>query len=231
MTLQEIFDYLALGQLGNTGDVENGAIKASSYQRIANLVQLALTDLHTRFPLKDSELLLDQDDGTIIYYLKSEHAYSNTESTAQKYINDTTNPFTDDIIAITAMYDEAGCLVPLNDYTDGRSIYTTGPTTLQITQPVTGNTTFIMYRANHPKLGDVSDPSAVNIELPQAALDAVLGYVTYRAYQNKQNPESQAISQQSKMYYEEQCLFLQKYIAVNNISGDRNTSFENNGWV
>ena len=231
MTLLEVFNYLAQGPLANTGDVQNGAIKPESYSKFAGFVQLGLTNLYTRFPLKDSELILDQDDNTTIYYLKSAHAYSNTGSTAQKYLNDTNNPFTDDIIAITAFYDEAGCLVALNDYTDERSIYTVAPTTLQILQPVTGNSTFIMYRANHPKFGDVSDPSTVELELPYAALDALLAHVTYCAYKANQSAEAQALSSRAYMLYEEHCVFLQKHIVMNNVSGERNVSFENNGWV
>lgn len=231
MTLLEVFTYLAQGPLANTGDVQNGKLKPEAYIKFAGYVQLGLTNLYTRFSLKDSELILDQDDNTIIYHLKSAHAYSNTESTAQKYINDTANPFKDDIISLTAFYDEAGCLVSMNDYMDENSIYTITPTSLQITRPVTGNSTFVMYRANHPKFGDVSDPSTVEVELPDAALDALLAYATYRAYKANQSSEAQALSFNAKALYEEECAFLQKYVAMNNISGDRNMSFDNNGWV
>jgi len=232
MTLLDVFNYLALGPLANTGDVVNGMIKTDSYQKFANLTQLGLRDMYTRFPLKDSELILDQDDGTVIYHLNSKHAYSNTQSTEQKYIDDDDgNEFTDNILAITGLYDEAGCLVPLNDNGDTESYYTPTPTTLQIPQPVTGNSTFVQYRADHPKLGDVSDPSTVELELPDAALSALICYVTHRAYLPVQSAEAQAISMNQKMMYEEQLLFLQKYIAVNNFSPEANNAFHSNGWV
>ncbi|AZU99660.1 head completion adaptor [Vibrio virus vB_VspP_SBP1] len=232
MTLLDVFNYLALGPLANTGDVVNGMIKTDSYQKFANFTQLGLRDIYTRFPLKDSELILDQDDGTVIYYLNSKHAYSNTESTEQKYIDDDDgNEFTDDILAITAFYDEAGCLVPINDNSASNSYYTPTPLSVQIPTPVTGNSTFVQYRADHPKLSDVSDPSSVELELPEVALSALLCYVTWRAYMPNQSAEAQAISMNQKMMYEEQLLFLQKYITVNNISPEANNAFHSNGWV
>lgn len=232
MTLQDVFDYLALGPLANTGDVSNGALKSTAYDKFGKFVQLGLRDIYTRFPLKDSELILDQDDGTVIYYLNSKHAYSNTESTEQKYLDDDDgNTFTDDILAITALYDEEGCLVPLNNGNSPYSYYTPTPLSLQIPTPVTGNSTFIQYRADHPKLGDVSNPSAVTLELPEAALSALLCYVTWRAYMPNQSAEAQAISANQRMLYEEQLLFLQKYLTVNNISPEANNTFYVNGWV
>lgn len=230
MTLDDIFKQLAVGELQHTGDVENGAIKQGSYQRIASHVELALLDLFTRFPLKERELILDQDDNTTFYTLHSRHALSTGDNGEQKYINDTNNPFTDDIIAIQSIWNEDGTMVPLNDSNCSTSIFSPAPTTLQILEPVTGNSNFIIYRAAHEKLGTVTDPTAVDIDVPANVMTAILAYVANRAYSSNQSKEAQVIASQYLAKYEMACTFLQKHISVNNVSDLVKPAFEINQW-
>ena len=230
MTLDDIFKQLAVGELQHTGDVENGIVKPASYQRLANHVELALLDLFTRFPLKERELILDQDDNTTFYHLHSRHALSTGDNGEQKYINDTNNPFTDDIIAIQSIWNEDGSIVPLNDSTCNTSIFSPAPTTLQIMEPVTGNSNFIIYRAAHPSLGTVTDPTTVSIDVPANAMTAILAYVANRAYSSNQSKEAQVIASQYLGKYELACTFLQKHISVNNVSDLVKPAFEINQW-
>lgn len=230
MTLDDIFKQLATGELQHTGDVENGVIKPSSYQRIANHVELALLDLFTRFPLKERELILNQRDNISIYYLHSKHAKSTGANGEEKYIEDTNNVFTDDIIAIQTIYNEIGGIIPLNNSLYWGSYFSPTPITLEIPLPVTGNSNFIIYRASHAAFGDVSDPSAVNIEVPVNALSAILAYVANRAYASNQSAEAQVIAQNYMAKYELACTFLAKHISVNNIADTGLYKFEINQW-
>lgn len=218
MLLSEVFTYLAQGELRNLtlGGDGNGIIPEKHYPTIIGHINLALTELHTRFPLKERELMVQQFDELEFYKLSSEYSVSSGTADTLYIIDTVANPFTNDIIRLETAFNEIGEEVPLNDYTDNRSIFTPAYDFVQIPEPVGTNTTVFIYRANHTMIPlDTTDPTTVQVDIPYTFLEALMFYVAYRAYSNKSGNEGQAMSSTYKIKYESACEFLQQHNAAN----------------
>lgn len=235
MLLSEIFDYLAQGELRNLAIGGDGAGTIPEVHRptVIGHINLALTELHTRFPLKERELYLQQYDHIEFYKLSSQYAESNETSTEEyKYIVDSVDaPFTDDIIRIETAFDEVGNEIPLNDYTQDTSVFTPAYNMVQIPKPVGENVTVFIYRANHRTIPvDTTDPTLVEVDIPFTFLEAVMFYVAYRAYSNRTGNEGQAMSSTYKIKYEAACEFLQQHNAANDSYTIANNKPSMNYW-
>lgn len=236
MKLNELFEELQTGVLLTTSAVDDdeGELKTSSYAQIIGYINLALADLHIRFPLDEREVAIQQYDHITIYTLSSEYAQSNTDSTQPiKYIADSAeNPFQDNIISISGIYDEEGFEIPVNDYNLQGSLYTPSYNTLQIPNPSNENTVFLIYRASHPKIPrNVSDPTTVDVNIPDVMLNAMTAYVGYKFHANLQSADGQGMAQNYQTQYETACLFLESNSAVNSDSRVTNVKAIINGWA
>ncbi|CAL9954681.1 virion structural protein [Vibrio phage D518] len=233
MLLSEVLTYLAQGDLRNLaiGGDGSGVIPEKHQPTIIGHINLALTELHTRFPLKERELTIQQFDHIEFYKLTKE--YSATSGTAEhKYIIDTEEcPFTDDIIRIETAYNEIGCEVPLNDYTLDTSLFTPAYNVIQIPLPVGTNTSLFIYRANHPLIPvEGTDPTTTEVDLPYTFLEALMFYVAQRVYSNKSGNEGQAMASTYKIKYEAACEFLTQHNAANDSYTISNTKPMMNYW-
>ena len=89
MTLQDIFDKLTFGELSQIGVSGNGTgISQEDYPKLISHVNLGLTDLYTKFPLREREVVIQQYDEISFYELDITHAQSNTMPTSGR-----SNPF------------------------------------------------------------------------------------------------------------------------------------------
>jgi hypothetical protein len=195
MKLQEIFDILTYGELSqiSIGGSEAGVIKEADYPRVLSHISLGLNTLYKRFYLKEGivniRFLSTQTD----YKLDSLYAVSNVGSTAQfKHILDSGSPFIDDVLKVEKVLTDNGFELELNDSSDEYSIIT--PTTLCVRIPkklvaqgfdlpdAYKTTTFdVYYRAKHPRIEPEDlDPEAVEVELPDSYLEALLYFVASR---------------------------------------------------
>ena len=188
MLISEVFDQLIYGDLNNLAITEDGCIDPSNYPLIINAINLGLTELHKRFPLKLKEVYVQQHIHISTYTLHSKYALSNTTSTEPiKYIIDSdSDPFVDDILMIESVYNEEGEEYYLNDDNAVYSLYTPSWNTLQIPDPQDENAISIVYRANHRRI----DPNAldlddIEIDIPHSLLSPLLLYVAYRIYDSR----------------------------------------------
>ena len=188
MYLSELFSLLSTGEFSGLyiGGEDNEGIPTSEYPTVANHINLGLTDLFTRFPLKEKEVIIQQYDDITMYKLHSDFAETNTVSTEDpKFIKDTaTDPFLDDIIRIERAHQEDGTEIPLNDYGASDSWFTPSWDTVQIPTPVSTNTANFIFRAMHPKLvvTESTDPATVVVDIPFTFVNALLMYVASRQY-------------------------------------------------
>ena len=104
MLLADLFSYISTLDSSsiNIGGDDNGDIASNHYPKVINAINLAMIDLYTEFPVKVRGMTIQLYSHITEYYLDSDYAATNTESTeVYKYITDTANnPFTDDVIHI-----------------------------------------------------------------------------------------------------------------------------------
>lgn len=198
MKLAEIYTQLTHGELSQLaiGGSEQGEINENNYDRILSHVNLALTALFKRFPLKEGRLTLALQPGRYTYPLKQAYAVSNVASTEPvKYILDAGDPFLEDILKVESIFTDAGYELGLNNEADPYAVMTPSASVLRIPAwivnqgpdlPEELKTTNleVVYRANHPIItSDASfDPGNFEVELPYSHLEPLLLYIASRLH-------------------------------------------------
>lgn len=184
--LSEVFSQLTYGELSQVsiGGGEAGQINDDNYEHIVAHINLGLTALYKRFPLKESHLKIIVQPGRITYPINSLFAISNTASPEiVKYIDDTAEQFKNDVLKIERVYDSDGNEFDLNDSGNLSSFSTPSATVLRAPLGLTATTLDLVYRANHPLITvgmGAFNPDAVELELPITHLEPLLLYVASR---------------------------------------------------
>lgn len=182
MLLSEVVEFLTYGSLSQLAITNNGKeVEPNDYKKFIGYINLGLTQLFTRFNLKQEEAIVRLYDNIYSYRLHDKYATSNTGSSAPiKWIEDSVEyPFKNNVLKIEAIYDEDGVERVLNNSTVENSIYTPQFDIIQVLDPVPTNTLSIIYRANHDKL--VVDPSTdlttIDVDIPSYLLAALDYYL------------------------------------------------------
>jgi hypothetical protein len=200
MKLQEVFDQLAYGELSqiSIGGQETGIINPKNQSRLIAHVNLGLTALYKRFPLKESSLVLDLVPDLEEYSLKRRYSISAEDSEEPvRYIQDTANsPFQEDILKIERVYAESGYEFSLNNLDDPYGLRTPVANVLQVPLDIVNQsleldeelqtpTLKVVYRANHPlyttELGEI-EAEETELELPYTHLEPLLLFVASRVH-------------------------------------------------
>jgi hypothetical protein len=198
--LSQIFEQLTQGELSQVsmGGAAAGEIGDEQYRSVGNHVMLGLTSLYKRFDLKRGQLIIELQSDRIVYPLHSKFAVEGKNSLELvRYIKDTPDdPFLDDIIKILTISGDSGYAFNLNDYTDHFSIVTPTMNSIRVPIDVVNPGTelakeyrtaslVVDYQANHPKfmpkIADIN-PMAINIELPDTHVQALLYFVASRVH-------------------------------------------------
>lgn len=236
MLLSTLFSQLSYGEISQLaiGGKGSGTIPEDKYGALISHINIGLTKLHTRFPLKEEEVFIQQYEHITEYKLHSDYALSNDESTeAYKYIVDNPeNPFKDDIIRIEQVYDEVGLEIDVNDSTSQHeSIFISSYDTIQILYPVAENAVSVIYRANHALIPlTTTDIESVEIDIPPSLEEALMSFVASRCHSVRSNQE--AVSESSFYYakYSALCREIEQKNLLNNSQNITNTRLEQNGW-
>lgn len=239
MTLQDVFDYLAHGELQALRLSNSGiAISPDVYEKTIQHINLGLTDLYKRFWLGSKHLILQLYSH--IYYYSLEYKYANSNVTSgevYKYILDSSDdPFLEDVLEIEQVYDQEGTQVPLNDITQDTSVFTSSYKTIY-TPPVfkanfEGSILIVQYRMAHSLIAHTRDmdPSEVDVNIPPALLEPLLVYVAYRAQASIGGMEAQQEAMLYQQRYETLCAEAIKS-GVGITTNYTNIKLDNNGWV
>lgn len=248
MKLSEIFTQLTYGELSqlSLGGSETGEIPEASYPKIIPHVNLAMTALHKRFPLKEGRLTVNLQEGRMTYPLTSAYAVGNRRSRELvRYIADSiAEPFEDDILKIEQVLTSKGHELGLNDESDVYSCFTPTSTTLRVPMAlvdssvdvpenkVTSSLT-VVYRAMSTPItiGTAGlDPTRVEVELPYSHLEPLLLYIASRLHNPIGMTNEFHVGNSYAAKYEMACQELEvKNLRVD--QGSQNNKLERNGWV
>lgn len=163
---------LTYGELSQVhiGGLEQGEIKEKNYDSVISHINVGLTALHKRFFLREGEIEFELSTDGTVYDLQR-----------------------DDIHKIEKVLTDKGFELSLNNATDSYSCYTPSMGTLRVpdafvyaqeTLPdnLKTSTIKVVYRANHPLIGYVSDPENYIVALPYSHLEALLYFVASRVH-------------------------------------------------
>lgn len=257
MLLSEVLDQLTYGELSQlaVSGFDDDSKQFTNYAAIVGHINLGLTELHKRFPLREKEVIVRQQANIQNYILHSSHSvYSTSVPKRQRYIHDSKfEPFIDDILVIDRVYNEIGTEIPLNTnieygenealntrfvpyfggYPDhfAQSAQTLNYNTVQILpHPIPENNFLVVYRANHPKiLANGLLPSEVEIEISPVLLEPLVYYIGARIMGNMTGAGLQdGMSYTQKFEQAVQQIILQGLVSRPNIA---NTKPRRAGWV
>lgn len=200
MTLQDIYDQLAYGELRLTSlarqnvDQQHEEIETDNFKKLLPHIQLALTALHKRFFLREGRMRIQLVEGKVSYVIGKKYCESNTASSEPvKYILDAEEPYQNDLMKIERVYGrylDSVYEIPLNQRDATGGVRTPSYTTLIVPDdvdqaPWLNETTELelVYRADHPAINkNVANvaPMVTEIHLPSMYLEALLYHVASR---------------------------------------------------
>jgi hypothetical protein len=248
MKLQEVFDQLTYGELSqlSIGGNEAGAISPTNYNRLVPHVNLGLTQLYKRFPLKEGRLMLELQSNRTVYPIHSKYAVSSRSSREPvRYIKDSLSaPFKDDIHKIEKVVASSGYEFSLNDESDEYGMFTPSATVLRISLDVVDQVmdlpdelkteqVEIVYRANHPLIvadGADLEPDMLELELPYTHLEPLLFFIASRVHTPTGMTNEANLGNTYAAKYEAACQLLE-IKGLNVDQGSQNSRLERNGWV
>lgn len=214
MLLQEVFDHLKFGELrqlnfgGFDAPIE---IDASNYAEVVSHINLALLDLYTRFPIKESEHVLETAVGQTLY------------------------PLPTDLLRISAVFDSQGSELPLDDDHIHRSVYTASYNQVQVPFATGDETLHVIYRCKPERILVPGTPELLDltqeIPLPDSLLEALLLYVEYRAQKSRNSESGAQLAMAAKQNYETYCAQTEARNVLNNGTSSTSIKPELGGWV
>jgi len=235
MLLVDLMDQLTAGELSqlSLGGIDSIGIEECDYPKVIPHINLGLTALYTRFPIRKQEVIVQQYDHIQNYTLDSKYAESNTASTEKyKYVKDSVyEPFTNNILRIESVHNEDGQELFINDSEQYWAVHTKSYNVIHVPYPEQQNAMSVMYRADHdpiPVIG--ADPQTTEVNIPPGLLEALLFYIAARVYSNLNTDGAITDGNNFMMKYEASC---ERAVVANIINKDNtlNTKLDKNGWV
>lgn len=236
MLLSEIFDQLEHGEFSKIsvgGNVCGKGITSEQYPALVSHLNMALTELHKRFPLVVKSTTIQQYSTIGTYYLDSEYAISNADSSAPiKYLIDSdTDKFIDSVFKIESVHDEEGCTIPLDDETDDKSVFSPRYNAIQVPFPESTKAMHVQYRSNHKMISFIDlKPAQTVIDISHSMLNSLLLFMGHRAYVGMASVDGVSQSQAFLGKFEAS-IAKSTELAVVREDTLINTRLDDNGWV
>jgi hypothetical protein len=237
MNVSDLFTRLALGELSNLALAGSGVISLEKQPTIVMYANEALLRLHTRFLLREKDLILEMRDGTTMYHLLKRFAYSqyDPDNPPSKwnmpYIMDLgREPFDEDVIKVLSVYDHQGNHLPLNDSERSDSVFTPQSLILQVPFTEGGHTLAVSYQARHPIIPG-SDYGNFDIVLPECLESALCAYIASKVFMHMNTAESTAKGQEHSFTFDKLCQEVIEMDLVSTTSSITNTRFQKRGFI
>ncbi|MFP3645152.1 hypothetical protein [Paraburkholderia sp. SIMBA_054] len=234
MNITELFADLSFGELSslNLAQEGTGIITDAGKERIIRFANEGLLKLHTRFILKQNDVLVEMVEWITSYHLLLKFAESQQGISQQRhlYIKDLwEEPFQEDVIRILNVFDSNGCELPLNDEGNEHSVFTPQGDLLQVPHPIEGMALSIGYQAKHVPL-TLADLTQ-EIELPEVLHPALRAWVAWRAFGQVNTQESQGIAAGHRAAFDDACNEVTAQDLVSTSQSQTNNRFQRNGWI
>ena len=180
MLLSDILESLQYGELSQVSASNFNLNEDKDRKRIISNINLGLTEIYKRLPLKLKEVIIQQYPHIATYELLDK--FSQTKGTeTYKYIEDSSyDEFHEsEVIRVDQIYTEDREEIPLNNDRAIYSIFTPTANSLQIPYPEEENAISVIYKAK-PKTISVDAPNSTYVEIPDFLLEPLLTYVASR---------------------------------------------------
>lgn len=211
MQLKQLIDSVKYGELTNVS-WDNKIPALISY------INQALTDLYTKFPLMEKQVVIQQYPQISMYRLTRDFARTNIKSQQlHKYILDTPfEPFEEDVLQVTGIYNEHGMPVPYNDTNNPFSYHLVSYNTVQIPNANENESTFITYKARHKYIEPTTEDMEQEVFLPSCLEEAVCTYIAYKALVSIGSADTVQLAQLYLQRYEQLCDTVKSQNVLNN---------------
>ena len=233
MTLGELLSRLAKSELSNLSLVtDEGEIATENLPKVICYINEALLRLHSRFVLREDDVLIEMIDGLSTYELKAQYAqsYEGEIEVPYKFIMDIgPKKFADDVIRITGAFDSLGHELELNNKLAPAGLFTPRPKVLQVPIPIPGQSLSVQYQAKHPLLSG-SDLDA-EVEIPDVLIGGLTAYVGFMAFNFMGGQENMARATIFMELYNNICLELEEKDGMGTETRTHSAVFEMRGFV
>lgn len=237
MLLSQVFTQLVHGELSSSAITQEGTeIPEINYPKVISAINLGLTDLFTKFPLKESEIIIQTYDEIEEYFIESKFAASNTGSTEPiKYLLDSVNnPYRDTLLRIERVVDSCGEVLYTNDAEQEGSVFTPSFNSVQIPCSVKDGITGIAvtYRDNHAEIPAITTihPEVTQVDLPPSYLKALCLFVSAQIKTNTPSLEGRNEGDVALQKYHLACQEIQDRNIMQK-DNTTNNKLERNGWA
>ena len=236
ITLQELFDTLAYGELSNiaVGNSPLNTINEGDYPKIVSHINLGLVELYKRFHLRQGEVKVHQYPGISTYYLRSSHSGEADSMDEDIYLEvGEYTPFMDDVLKVVQVFDAYGGEIPLNDTTKSNSVFTPSFDVLTMVPCDPVEVYSVVYRARYPKivLSPLFNPATVELHIPDFIVEPLLFYVASRVFKGMITVDGEVNPNTSNTYqFELSCKKIEMFSLPSDVNDTRDR-FTANGWV
>lgn len=223
MKLQEVFDQLTTGEFSqiSIGGEPPGVINECNQEKVLAHLSLALTEIYTRFNLREGRIRFTLQGGADTYQIRA-----------------------DDLLKIERVLLDSGDELPINDHSKSLGCFTPNLNTIRLTPAMAAQTSAtpeshrtqgltVVYRANHPRVAlknGFLNPSTANLELPYSHLAPLLYFVASRAHSTVGMTSEFNSSNTWYAKYEAACQGLEnKGLQISETEGE--DRLHRNGWV
>jgi hypothetical protein len=252
MTLSEVLDQLQQGELSflKLGEFDT----PESQKKITSHLNLALTELHTRFFLRKGSVDIEVVSGVSDYEIHSSRGKLWGKEVVRYLLDSPERPFPNNLLKIEAITNKGirvepladgtfqicgdPCVdntidkpLPLNDYNLRNSFHELAFNVVRIPPDYDCPTFTVTYRANHNKItvSEETDPCKVQIDISRAFMEPLVLFVAHRAARSL---NSDQLQEQTNFYqlYEQSLTRLMNLGHGINLSGT-NLKLDCAGWV
>ena len=234
MNILELYERLSYGELINLSMANdgNGTIIEEKRPTVIQHANEALLRLHSRFVLKEKDVIIEQVEHITHYHIDSRFSESLGDPDKEKYLyikDNPEEPYDGDAIKVIKVFNEYGREIALNDEQNQLSYYTPKPLTIQVPAPKTGRAFVASYQARHVKL-DVENEEQI-IDLPDVLVPAMTAYIAHKIFSNMVGEENIAKGAEQLQVYEAMCEEVLDQDLVSTSVTTTSTKFDRRGFV
>lgn len=237
MLVQSFFDQLTYGELAQVeiGGIETTGIVPEVYPNVVSQINLGLTALAKRFPIRVKSVDIQENSSVNLYILSSTYSIQTATAPNDYLIDTVSDTFSDDVLKMEYITyvdsDNQTQRVAFNVLDDEDAVIKREYNSFYV------NTTedrllTVYYRAKLSELNaDTLDPETDVIDLPPVFIEPLLYYVASRLHANRPTIDGQENTSLKYMQMYEKALLDIKDDGLFEETDFVNYKLDTNGWV